>query len=136
MVSKVVSLPKVMVFFIKRYKCQNGKNLKVQKRIELNPTVNFEKIISANCERHVGDIPKTIFNDELMQDCQKPRKSRKNDGQQKDTSSDYKIFSVLTHKGSSGSTGHYFSDVFRFEVGHWMNYSDSSVKKTSAEHVM
>jgi len=44
----------------------------------------------------------------------------------------YRLHSVVSHHGSSTSSGHYVTDVYRFDARSWYRYDDEKVSRTSA----
>ena len=48
----------------------------------------------------------------------------------------FQLQSVVSHHGTSATTGHYVADVFRFDVGGWIRYDDDKVSRTTEEAVV
>ena len=107
--TKIVKLPKVMVFFVKRYSYNEGRNQKVQKKIEIPKQVNFDKLLIQDYKEPDTNVPEVIY----LEDDTIPKKRRNRKTGQGPLSSKFNLLSVVTHQGKSGSTGHYVSDVFR-----------------------
>ena len=47
----------------------------------------------------------------------------------------YQLQSVVSHHGTSATSGHYVADVFRHDVGGWIRYDDQSVSATNLQAV-
>ena len=48
----------------------------------------------------------------------------------------YQLQSVVSHHGTTATSGHYVADVFRHDVGGWIRYDDQSVSTTNLQAVI
>ena len=92
--TKITLLPPILIIYLKRYKYGPLTNGKVKKSVRISRTVDLSSVVYEDVK-----LPKI------------PKKSSAC-GQYS-----YKLQSVVSHRGSSATSGHYVADVCRSDVG-------------------
>ena len=114
--TKITILPPILVIYLKRFRYGLHNNGKVRNCVKFPSLVELSTVVDAEVK-----LPNT------------------NSREFNSGNHSYLLQSVVSHKGSTETSGHYIADVRRSDAGKtpvWFRYDDDTVTKTNLESVL
>ena len=148
--NSITQLPSTFIIYLKRHKYSNEKRriVKIKTKVVITPTITVASLVGESVKAPKELSEQDLYTNLSLQEDRGhtslplPKRMRFSDQHSGEAtlpvngdSYQYQLQSIVSHQGPTATSGHYVADVFRFDVGDWVNYNDSKVTRTSLETV-